>query len=671
MSGANEPGKFNIVLRGEATARTFDIAQGPEGEYIYEIVGVGRELKESWDFRAPSDGLGEVTRYSPTSNGEYFTNNIDTSARGLRMSPSIGQSSNADITLTAVTGVSQIQYFEEIDASSNRYTYIHCVKDTTTDPPTTLRVIKINNSTNAIVAAATEDFTYTGHVYLRPGRPERWGAFTYICANSPTADIDAMVQLNNCTTSGADVWTRINSAVNVHGLLREESGAGAGTTTGAVNRLLRGINANQIQSNSVATTGTAGVPVQDGPLANANWAPSPGHEVGSAGGIMTGGASYAGYTFIAKTDGLYAFDADGNSYSVITFVSRSANDTNNGYGTTAYGDRCFYPCENGFWRILDITRAALMGPDSIPGYTRMTGLGSSAAPIRGRHFEVTSYGKWIYCLYYGPGDTSYVLAATIERHPQTGFEMKWYSLIFRDSETLRGIFVDSRRQLRFCGSVSGSLTAQEHRIQLAQDGAPDVTTTGRGAPSATHIWFGPEVDFGERETLKQLRWAFVEVESGVATAAWRVGQYRDSRTVELIASSFDGVSVGQTSPVSVNWTVGTTDTCYRFRPEIRCVTTAGYDETATIDPKILSLVIHARTADVWRVVLTESSQANLFDVGKLLRQQKNAGPVTIREPGTNETHTAYVKQVNDILYATSTGQSRGLEIVYERFSAAA
>ena len=105
--------------------------------------------------------------------------------------------------------------------------------------------------------------------------------------------------------------------------------------------------------------------------------------------------------------------------------------------------------------------------------------------------------------------------------------------------------------------------------------------------------------------------------------------------------------------------------------QIRC-TTAGYDETAN-DPKILSLIVHARTADIWRVVLTDAgdSQRSLFDIAKLLRKQKDSGPVTIREPNTNETFTAYVKQVNDILYSTKDAEARGVEVVFERFSAAA
>ena len=54
-----------------------------------------------------------------------------------------------------------------------------------------------------------------------------------------------------------------------------------------------------------------------------------------------------------------------------------------------------------------------------------------------------------------------------------------------------------------------------------------------------------------------------------------------------------------------------------------------------------------------------------------MRKEKDAGPVTIREPGTNETHTGYIKNVNQISYRDGGDMLSGIELVYERWSVAA
>lgn len=662
MSGKSSPDKFNIILRGETTARTFSIAQGSEGEPMFEMVGSGRDLKESWDFRLPSNGMGETVRYSPTSNGEHFTVNMDTTSRGIRLSPSINGDNNASLSLTGLpsSGLlddsNYVAYAEETAGTGVTLIYIRTPISTTV-----VRTWKVRGETGAEIAAGQYSPTYTASDRLQAGRYERFDGITYECTYTPNVDVNSLEGLTTITAT-TDTRTSIDDPVNVTMLLREESGTGGGTTTNATTRLLRGLTSNQLQSVNSEALG-------DGPLDNANWAPSPGHEIGDVTAIITGGASIGGLTFVAKTDGLYTTDQDGNYYSVITFVSRMNADRQNGFGTIGYGDRCFYPSEQGLWRVIDISRAQLIGPDAIPGYTRtpQTAISTSAMPHRLRHYELAYYGKWIYALYGDPtGSNTYILAGTIERHPDTGFEMKWYTLI-RRTETLRGLFVDSLRQLRTVDLTTG----REHVFKLALDGSPDSTADGRGAPDDTADWVGPQVDFGEPEVLKQLRWAWVEVENGVSTADWRIQVYRDGGAGATLGLTFDGVTADETSPVSRNWTVGTNDTCYKVQFGLRCITSASYDETAG-DPKILSLVVHARTADIWKVVLTDTgdSRMNLFDVAKLLRKSKDAGPVTIREPGTNETHTAYVKQVNDVLYSTTTGQARGVEVIYERFAVA-
>src|SRR5881396_882420 len=97
-----DPGIFSILLRGDTTRTSYQIARDTNNEYIHEIVGTGRELREEWDFRNPSDGMGETVRHAPNSNGEMYTINIDTTTRGLRLSPSVNGASNASLSLSGV-----------------------------------------------------------------------------------------------------------------------------------------------------------------------------------------------------------------------------------------------------------------------------------------------------------------------------------------------------------------------------------------------------------------------------------------------------------------------------------------------------------------------------------------------------------------------------------------
>jgi hypothetical protein len=100
-----------------------------------------------------------------------------------------------------------------------------------------------------------------------------------------------------------------------------------------------------------------------------------------------------------------------------------------------------------------------------------------------------------------------------------------------------------------------------------------------------------------------------------------------------------------------------------LRPRLTVTGTGDHDAA---DPKALRLVIYARSADVLRVVLTEKHPANRrsrFDIAKIVRKLKNAGPFTLREPSTNETFTAYISAVNEV--------PTGIEVVYERWQIAA
>ena len=627
MTSPGKPDRETVQI----DSKTYYLAKDANGP-IYGTVALGRDLKWSRDFQQPSFGMGETTQQTP--GGEYFTENIDTTGRGLRLGPKVTTIAMAAGDIPAnETGV----FFETRNTSGDRRLYFYCAIDADT-----IRLTKFDPVADTRITGSSQplDVTVTSSSNLDAGRPAEFEGFWYTCFGCfDQASTHALKQLTSCVaTTGADTWTNIDTMTSAVDLLLVI------TSVDGVTRLLRHTEERYIQLCESNASG-------DGPLDAANWAPSPGHRVGNTMSAL-GGTNAGGIVYIAKQDGLFTFDITGNSWAVIPLQSpisdsnTVAQNPRNMMGTFAFGDIVFYPSIYGLYRVIGLSRVRMAGPESIKGYYAVPNI---SPPIKLSHYGGTFAGEWLYFIYTDDTNDNYaqILACQLGPHP-SGHPLIIHTLVKRANE-IRSLHVDEAYKLWWSEPGQDRIAY----IQLGSDGSPNGGVRG-AASTATYEWYGPEIDFGEPEVTKQFRYAFIEQEAGASEVSWQLKAYRDSGSVESVGSPFT-----TTQANNINWTVGTTDTGRRLRLRLTATGTGDHDAT---DPKILRIVVYARTADVMRVVLTPQNVRNKrsrFDTAKIIRKLKNAGPVTIREPFTNETHTAYITAVNEV--------AEGIEVVYERW----
>jgi hypothetical protein len=628
--GAPDP--HQIVIAGHS----YQLAESPSGRPIHESYAQGRELRETWDFQQPSFGMGEVTRQTP--NGCYFTEGIDTTGRGLRIQPKVNTIAMAagDIP-TGKTGV----FFETRDTGGNRRIYFYCDIDADT-----IRLTKFNATAFTRITGASQplDVTVATSALLSAGRPAEFEGYWYTCFGCfNVASVHSLKQLTSCVTgTGADTWTTIDTMPSaVDFLLPGTAG------DGRIN-LIRHTGERYIQTCASNASG-------DGPLDNANWAPSPGHRVGNTMPVL-GGANAGGIMYLAKPDGLFTFDAQGNSWSVIPFTAplsdsnTTSQNPRHAMHTFAFGDAVFFPHSSGLWRVIGLSRTKKADPDSIPGYAAVPNI---SPPLRYEFHGGTFVGEWLYFIYTDTtnNNSSYLLCCRIGPHP-SGHPLIVHTLLKRPNE-MRTLHADEANVLWWSEPGQDRVAY----IQLASDGSPSAAVRG-AASTATYEWYGGEVDFGEPEVAKQLRYAFVEVEAGDATVSWQLKMHYDGDSAVNIGSAITTTEATHISP-----TAGTNDSFRRARPRFTVTGTGDHDAA---DPKCLRLTLIARTPDTMRVVITSSTlqgRLSLFEIAKELRWLKNAGPQTIGEPGTNEDFTGYIRSVNIV--------PAGIEVLYDRWQIAA
>jgi hypothetical protein len=453
------------------------------------------------------------------------------------------------------------------------------------------------------------------------------------------------------TDTSDDTWATHSASLNgVRCLFVIDSIEGATPTLARITS-----NNNLIDTVSSTTASAA--------LTEANWANA--GIIGDTTGQANVATSHAGYHFIGKGDNLYAWSkgadttSPGFSYGIIPFQNRfisapGAADT--GYALTPYGNRVFFShFIFGLWGITGVSDAKREGVDDIPYYTSAPNI---TTPVRLRYLEGVGHPGWMYFI-YSPAVTGsaygYLLAAQVKRSPVSGLSLTWHTILRRENQ-MRCPYIDSGMRLWWAEPGQSRLAY----IQLALDGSPDGAT--RGNISSTYEDYESETDFGLPEITKQFRYAFLEIEGGTANASWQLKYYLDGGTVNSLGSPLT------TASGNLNWTVGTTDTGRRLRMRLTC-TTNGSHATNT-DPKAVRLIVYARSPDSVRVVITPSSQRNLFETLKLARKWVDAGPLTIREVETNETHSAYVRVANLIHYQTDTGYDDGVEVLMDRWTIA-
>lgn len=637
MAAPAAPDPTKVTIDG----KTYDLAIERGGKIAHTVQSRGQDLRWERDYRSGSSGMGETVERSDT--GYFFTDNIDRTKRGIRLSPTV-----TTVSTSAKLVLAKGQWFEDQDTGSTRYVYFSAPSAVDT---VTIHKIRVSDDS----MRNQRDFTFGGATAIASSQPARWNGswFHAIDVNGAAAGINAIMQLTLVDTGTSnDTWaTHSASLSGVRCLLVIDSIEGATPTLARITS-----PSNLIDTVSSTTASSA--------LTEANWANA--GIIGDTTGQANVATSQAGIHFIGKGDNLFAWSKGasttdpGFSYGIIPFQNRfiaapGAADT--GYGLVPYGNRVFYShFLFGLWGVTGVSDAKREGVDDIPYYTSAPNI---TTPVRLRYLEGVGHPGWLYFI-YSPAVTSsaygYLLAAQVKRSPVSGLSLTWHTLLRRENQ-MRCPYIDSGMRLWWAEPGQSRLAY----IQLALDGSPDGAT--RGNTSSTYEDYESETDFGLPEVTKQFRYLFVEVEGGTANCSWQAKYYLDGGTVNSLGSAIT------TASTNLNWTVGTNDTGRRLR--LRFTATTNGSHSTSTDPKIIRVVCYARSPDWVTAIVMPTAQRNLFETTKILRKLKDAGPFTTREPDTNENHTCYIKEVNTIRYQTDTGYADGVQIQYERFAAAA
>lgn len=641
MSASGSADPLKITVNGA----TYDLAIERGGRIAHTVTSRGADLRWERDFRSGSSGMGETVAQS--ANGDFFTDNMDTTKRGLRLGPT-----KTTITLTdSIPACQGYWFFENRDSASTRYVYFTRKKDA--DEVVVSKIIPSTNLEATTAVNQPQYFQVAGATNIDAGRPDRHNGSWFHClhtegANAGTLAIQQLV--SSAVGDADDDW-------DPHGTSFANAGVSVlfyvDAIEGNAPKFAR-ILAGGAQVSTVSQTTAAAV------LVEANWATA--GVIGDISYICRNATSHAGLSFISRADNLHAWDPSGNSYGVVPGIGTLATATVGGggalgLGLVPYGDRVFYSRASNLWQVIGTSSAKNISVDQLSYYTSAPNI---TAPIRLRYLEGTALGDWVYWAYSATetgGSSSYILAMHYERSKVSGQPVTWYT-IAQESAQIRGMFIDSEQRLWY--GLQGAATVKW--LQLALDGSPDASV--RGNISSTYEWYGPEIDathFGLNtpEITLQYRYAFVEIEGGTANCSWQTKYYLDGGTVTSLGSALT------TTSGNLNWTVGTSDTGRRLRMRFTA-TTNGSHVTST-DPKVLRLMVYARSPDQVRAVVMPTDQRNLFETTKILRKLVDAGPITTREPDTNETYTAYFKSANTVWFATDSGYSQGVELTWNRY----
>ena len=123
-------------------------------------------------------------------------------------------------------------------------------------------------------------------------------------------------------------------------------------------------------------------------------------------------------------------------------------------------------------------------------------------------------------------------------------------------------------------------------------------------------------------------------------------------------------------------TFGTSDTCYRYRPQLTLTTNASYTPRLS-DPQILKAIVGIRFPEIIRIVIAADDALltgiTAKDVEQNLRRLQNQGVVAFGRPARDgdsdiTTFNAEVTQVSDIMYQNSQGNyCHGIELMATRW----
>lgn len=639
----------------EATidGRRYPIATDEKGQLLWRVVEQGKELAEEWDFRNGTLGMGETARQTHT--GYLFTDNIDTTSRGLRLSPTI-----TTISLGAgnwPTG--RVGYWFEATKSGARYVYVSVPISATV-----VRTFKIRASDNTVQTGATRSDTVAGASDIDPGQVAQYQL------SSITSDthIYRPIGLAGAGITSTLVLQRLD-------IVDASANPGAVDTWAAHDTALGGVNVLLVEDPSEGTArlirgrGSQFAFASANPLVEANWGSPFDSGGGAAHAVVVGGTSLAGITYLARADNLYTTDPAGNAYPIVKAINIAGNLeallSGSGRDTFSDGENAFYSHPSGLYMVRGLQDIFKAGPDDIPYYNRVPVGNAIVIPRKFRHFGGVVYGKWYYFIYADSTNlnNSYILACKKGPHPASGLPLIIDTLIQRPNE-IRSLFIDSAQRL-WWGEPGQNRVAF---IQLAADGSPD--STSRGNVSSTYEWYGPEVaKFGSAptEALLQLRYMGLEAEGGSANASIQMKAYRDSEAVQNVGSAVTTAEFTEST-----LTAGTSDTFRRYRPRVT-ITTNGSWAPSTEDLRLLRLKARAYTGDLIETVIkADDASLEAFgitaeDAEDNLRRLVAAQAVTAFEPGTINSFTCHVESVRDAREITPSGAGYALAVRIRRW----
>lgn len=379
---------------------------------------------------------------------------------------------------------------------------------------------------------------------------------------------------------------------------------------------------------------------------------------------VTGMVQAWGQLYVATDQNLYEFGIEGESRPIIPFLNPGNSDTDNGKGLHAFGDTIIYPCNQGAWRYRIGSGALPVGVESLRGFQRVPGI---TAPKDRRPAFVTSVGEWWYVL-QNSADRSLLLQMRQRREGDpSGHEMIIHGAL--DIPLSKSVFPDSQNNLWLKGASTDEGQRDIRVIQLDYQGGLD-TFKRCGQASADHDIYFKERNPGRPQDKVQLRHFTVDLGGDWdATTSLQPKVWLDNGTSAVnFGAAITSAGVTVRNPT----TFGTSDTCYRFRPQLTLTTNSSYTPKAS-DPQLYKVIVGVRFPETIRIVvaaddaLLEGMTAR--DAEQNLRRLQNQGVVAFLPPGTGvTTFNAEVMQVKDVMYQNAQDiYCHGLELIVTRW----
>ncbi|KKN03769.1 hypothetical protein LCGC14_1104320 [marine sediment metagenome] len=389
-----------------------------------------------------------------------------------------------------------------------------------------------------------------------------------------------------------------------------------------------------------------------------NWAN--GQKAGDSSAKITDLVEAQDELFVCKEDNLYKFGIEAESFPVIPFMDKGKIDADNGKGSFAFGDEVVYMSKGNLWRYRIGGGVLPIGLNTIRSFREISAITTTKD---GRPAFGVQAGEYWYYLQSKGQASSLIQARKRREGDPEGHELIQHSVL--SIPLSKGLGVDSKNRLWIKGASLDETTRDIRVIQLAEDGSLDVPNR-KGQASDDHDIYFDERNPGRPQDKVQLRHFTVELEGDWPNlAALLLRVYRDAGVSEIVGVT----STNSAGFTTRNWTVGTNDTCYRFRPHLQLSTAPTYTPKNS-QPDILRVIVGIRFPEIVRIVIPakDTPGKTALDIEQNLRRLQNQGTVTFRRPGdTTATFSAEVFSVKDTMYATEKGFAHGMELQLRRW----